>query len=66
MAVVWRFNIETRHTPLEEIAKPFDGEEAVVGGDVATEKGRVLKVELEGTEGVQTDGKEAVVEHREI
>lgn len=66
LVVVWKFYIETRHTPLEEIAKLFDGEAAVVGGDVATEKGRVLKAEMDGTSPQEMDGKEAAVEHREV
>lgn len=44
--VVWKFYIETRNTPLEEIAKHFDGEGALVGGEVANEKSRQLASEL--------------------
>lgn len=40
--VVWKFFIETKNTPLEEIAKYFDGDAAMVGGDVATDKARHL------------------------
>jgi len=40
--VVWKFYIETRNTPLEEIVKHFDGESAIVGGQAATEKARHL------------------------
>ncbi|KAL5359028.1 general substrate transporter [Aspergillus floccosus] len=43
LTVVWFFYIETRNTPLEEIAKYFDGENAIVGGVAATEKARELK-----------------------
>lgn len=43
LAVVWFFYIETRNTPLEEIAKYFDGENAIVGGVAGTEKARELK-----------------------
>ncbi|KAF2669590.1 hexose transporter protein [Microthyrium microscopicum] len=39
--VVWWFYIETRNTPLEEITKHFDGEDAVVGGAAAS--GRALE-----------------------
>ena len=46
LLVVWKFYIETRNTPLEEIAKHFDGDAAVVGGAAATEKGRVLAAEM--------------------
>lgn len=40
--VVWKFYIETKKTPLEEIARHFDGDSAIVGGQAATEKVRVL------------------------
>ncbi|KAI9375045.1 general substrate transporter [Aspergillus egyptiacus] len=36
--VVWKYYIETKETPLEEIAKYFDGDQAIVGGGAATEK----------------------------
>lgn len=36
--VVWKFYIETKETPLEEIARYFDGEGALIGGAAATEK----------------------------
>ncbi|KKK16915.1 hexose transporter protein [Aspergillus rambellii] len=42
LTVVWFFYIETRNTPLEEIAKYFDGDSAVVGGAAGTEKARDL------------------------
>ncbi|KAL3465005.1 major facilitator superfamily domain-containing protein [Aspergillus heterothallicus] len=44
LAVVWFFYIETRNTPLEEIAKYFDGDAAMVGGAGAMEKARDLSV----------------------
>ncbi|KAL1866872.1 hypothetical protein Daus18300_006575 [Diaporthe australafricana] len=40
--VVWKWFIETKNTPLEEIAKFFDGDSAIVGGDAATAKARHL------------------------
>ncbi|KAF2795075.1 hexose transporter protein [Melanomma pulvis-pyrius CBS 109.77] len=43
---VWFYYIETRNTPLEEIAKHFDGDAALVGGSAATEKGRILEHEI--------------------
>ncbi|PKX90958.1 hexose transporter protein [Aspergillus novofumigatus IBT 16806] len=44
LTVVWFFYIETRNTPLEEIAMYFEGESAIVVGGVAgTEKARELK-----------------------
>lgn len=41
LTVVYFYYIETRNTPLEEIVKFFDGEAALLGGDLATEKARV-------------------------
>jgi hypothetical protein len=41
LGVVWKFYVETKNTPLEEIAKHFDGDAALVGGAAATEKGRM-------------------------
>lgn len=51
LAVVWFFYIETKNTPLEEIAKHFDGDNAVVAGGAASHKGAALAAEmgLEGT-----------------
>lgn len=43
--VVYFFYIETRNTPLEEIVRHFDGEAALLGGDLATEKSRHYLVE---------------------
>ena len=45
LTVVYFFYIETRNTPLEEIAKHFDGDQAVIGGGAATEKGLHLATE---------------------
>jgi hypothetical protein len=42
LVVVWRFYIETRHTPLEEIAKHFDGDDALVGGAAASARATEL------------------------
>jgi MFS family permease len=52
--VVYFYYIEMRNTPLEEIVKYFDGEQALLGGDLATEKARALMVE-EGIETRKTD-----------
>ncbi|PSK55281.1 High-affinity glucose transporter [Elsinoe australis] len=60
LAVVWKYYIETKNTPLEEIAKHFDGEAAMVGGDVATEKGRAFQAEHDDE---KTDAR---IEHREV
>lgn len=43
--IVYFFYIETRNTPLEEIVKYFDGEQALLGGDLAPEKARTIMVE---------------------
>lgn len=56
--IVWMFYIETSNTALEEIVKHFDGDSALLGGAVATEKGRQLVEHIEnysaagGEEGV--------------
>ncbi|KAI9733121.1 MAG: hypothetical protein M1834_003668 [Cirrosporium novae-zelandiae] len=51
LVFVWKFYIETRNTPLEEIAKHFDGEDALVGGEAATTKAKIVaaKIGLEDT-----------------
>jgi len=46
LVVVWWFYIETRNTPLEEIAKHFDGDEALVGGATSTGRKHEADVEL--------------------
>jgi sugar porter (SP) family MFS transporter len=45
--IVWKFYIETRNTPLEEIVKHFDGEGALLGGAAANEKSRQLAAEID-------------------
>lgn len=45
--IVWKFYIETRNTPLEEIVKYFDGDAALVGGVAAKEKSRQLAAEID-------------------
>jgi sugar porter (SP) family MFS transporter len=60
--VVWFFFVETRNTPLEEIVKHFDGEAALLGGDVATEKARVLLQD----EGLAEEKGHANVAHHEV
>ncbi|PKY06403.1 putative transporter [Aspergillus campestris IBT 28561] len=62
LAVVYFFYVETRNTPLEEIAKYFDGENAMVGGAVATQKARDLASTLE-TEPVN---EKALVNEKEL
>ncbi|KAF2472532.1 hexose transporter protein [Lindgomyces ingoldianus] len=46
LVFVFFFYIETRNTPLEEIARHFDGDAALLGGAAATEKGRILEQEI--------------------
>lgn len=53
LVVVYTFFIETRNTPLEEIVKYFDGDAALLGGDLATEKARHYLVE-EGSDDNKT------------
>jgi hypothetical protein len=45
--IVWKFYIETRNTPLEEIVKHFDGDAAILGGMAANEKSRQLAAEID-------------------
>lgn len=45
--VVYKFYIETRNTPLEEIVKHFDGEGAILGGPSANEKSKQLAAEID-------------------
>jgi len=56
VGIVYFFIIETRYTPLEEIAKFFDGEDAVDVAEVANadvkEKGGIIVQEVEGRERV--------------
>ena len=40
--VVWKFYIETKETPLEEIVRHFDGDDALIGGAAASAKARFL------------------------
>lgn len=60
LAIVYFFYIETMNTPLEEIVKYFDGEDALLGGDVATEKGRAMLEED------HIDSKSPAVAHHEV
>ncbi len=60
------FFIETRYTPLEEIAKCFDGEDAVVGGAAATLHSKELAAEIGGLDTVDLNEKRgAQVEQKE-
>lgn len=62
LLTVYFFYVETRNTPLEEIVKYFDGESALLGGDLATEKSRHYLVEELGND--QKVG--PTVMHREL
>ena len=67
LAVVYFFYIETRYTPLEEIAKHFDGEDAIVGGATATLHAKELAMEVGGLDTVDMDQKnDARVEQKEL
>jgi len=50
LLIVYLFWVETRNTPLEEIVKLFDGDEALLGGHLATEKAKELLVEEGGSD----------------
>jgi len=65
LIVVYFFYIETRYTPLEEIAKHFDGEDAVVGGGAATQKSKELAAEMGGLDTVDLGEKRPDVETKE-
>lgn len=58
--VVWKFFIETKNTPLEEIAKYFDGDSALVGGNAASAKARHLAGEEDAPEVTETKSEVAV------
>ncbi|KAK5129161.1 hypothetical protein LTR08_003802 [Meristemomyces frigidus] len=67
LIVIYFLFVETRYTPLEEIAKHFDGEDALLGGAVATEKGQVLAAEMGGLDTVDLGEKRgADIDHREL
>ena len=57
LCVVYFFYIETRYTPLEEIAKHFDGDEAIVGGEAANGKSKELALEIGGLDTVDLNEK---------
>ncbi|KAK5240028.1 hypothetical protein LTR40_006852, partial [Exophiala xenobiotica] len=69
LVVVYIFYVETRNTPLEEIAKHFDGDDALLAGGAASHKGLAMATEmgLEATVIQATDEKKAAggaeVEH---
>jgi len=64
-AVVYVFYVETMNTPLEEIVKYFDGDSALLGGTLATEKARHYLVEEIGNDQIQVPEKTATPAHVE-
>ncbi|PLB54785.1 hexose transporter protein [Aspergillus steynii IBT 23096] len=64
LVVVWFFYIETRNTPLEEIAKYFDGDNAMVGGVAGTQKAKELATTLSVEETVTSTEKVSVVNEK--
>jgi MFS family permease len=63
--VVWKYYIETKEIPLEEIVKKFDGDSAVLGGAAASEK--IQQITGQATESSHFDGEKAIttqVEYR--
>jgi hypothetical protein len=61
LVVVYVFYIETRNTPLEEIAKHFDGNDALIGGGAAD---KMASHELELGH-IQKSGDSMAIEHIE-
>jgi MFS family permease len=57
--VVWWFYIETKETPLEEIVKYFDGDQAIIGGPAASTKARFIIGQDDAPIG--TDGNEKAI-----
>jgi MFS family permease len=57
--IVWKYYIETKEIPLEEIVKKFDGDRAILGGAAASEKVQ----QITGTHGrsAEADGGEKAV-----
>ncbi|KAJ5110654.1 hexose transporter protein [Penicillium argentinense] len=45
--IVWKYYIETKEIPLEEIVKKFDGDRAILGGAAASEKINQLSEQTE-------------------
>ncbi|EHL01749.1 putative Lactose permease [Glarea lozoyensis 74030] len=62
LGIVYFFFIETRNTPLEEIVKYFDGEDALLGGNLATQKAKELLQE----DGIHDEKMATSAHHREV
>ncbi|KAJ5198249.1 hexose transporter protein [Penicillium cinerascens] len=60
--IVWKFYLETKGIPLEEIVKKFDGDTAILGGAAASEKVQ----QLTGQATVSDDGEKAITSQMEV
>lgn len=60
--VVWKFYVETKGIPLEEIVKKFDGDKAILGGAAASEKVQ----QLTGQDTISGDGEKAITSQIEV
>jgi hypothetical protein len=60
--IVWKFYLETKGIPLEEIVKKFDGDKAILGGAAASEKVQ----QLTGQATVSGDGEKALTTQVEL
>jgi hypothetical protein len=61
LVIVYIFFIETSNTPLEEIVKYFDGEDALLGGPLITEKSRQFMLEEIGNDATQVPSKNTAI-----
>ncbi|EPS25817.1 cellodextrin transporter CdtD [Penicillium oxalicum 114-2] len=57
--IVWKFYLETKGIPLEEIVKKFDGESAVLGGALVSDK--VQGLNRSDSRSAQADGGEKAI-----
>ncbi|KAJ5876281.1 uncharacterized protein N7529_001865 [Penicillium soppii] len=62
--VVWKYYIETKETPLEEIVKFFDGENAILGGTAPSEK--IVELTARDGQSIQVDGEKAITTQVEV
>ncbi|KAJ5491102.1 hypothetical protein N7539_002669 [Penicillium diatomitis] len=63
--IVWKFYVETKEIPLEEIVRKFDGERAVLGGALATEKVQALSGTV-GRSASADGGEKATITQHEL
>ena len=61
IAIVWKYYIETKGIPLEEIVKMFDGDRAILGGAAASEKVQELTAQGAHGRSAEADGGEKAV-----